>query len=122
MRYRKLSPTGDYTFGAGQLNFLANTPETVAQAVQTSLLLWLGEWYLDLNAGTPYMEGVIGKHSKQTADATLVSRITQVQGVTSLENFTSTIDPDTRKYTSISAKLNTIHGATQLQIANYANI
>jgi hypothetical protein len=121
MRYRKLSPTGDYTFGSGQLNFLIDTPETVAQAVQTGLLLWLGEWYLNLNDGVPYPEGVIGKHSKAQADATLIAAISQMQGVVNIQNYQSVIDPNTRKYSTISGLLNTIYGETQLQVQNNAN-
>lgn len=120
MRYRKLSPTGDYTFGSGLLNFYINSPDAVAQAVKTSLLLWLNEWYLNLDDGTPYMEGVIGKHNQETADATLRNRIMKVQGMVSIQDFQSTIDPDNRTYT-LSATLNTIYGVTQLQVQNYAN-
>lgn len=121
MRYRKLSPTGDYTFGSGQLNFLIDSPAAVAQAVQTSLLLWLGEWYLDLNDGTPYPEGVIGKHDQATADATIVSRINQVQGVIDIVNYESVIDPDTRAYKTINGDLNTIYGQTQVEVDNSVN-
>lgn len=121
MRYRKLSPTGDYLFGAGQLNYLINTPETVAQAVQTTLLLWLGEWYLNVNDGTPYPEGVIGKHSKEQADQTIINQIRGVQGVIDIVNFQSTVDPETRKYTSVSGILNTIYGETKLEIENFRN-
>lgn len=109
------------TFGSSQKNFLVNTPATVAQAVETGLRLWLGEWYLDLNVGVPYPEGVIGVHSKETADQTLISAIRNVQGVTNLTNWVSTIDPTTRKYSSISATLYTLYGETQLQIANLGN-
>lgn len=120
MRYRKLSPTGDYTFGSGQLNFFINTPEAVAQAVKTSLLLWIGEWYLNIEEGTPYMQGILGKHTQATMDATIKKRIGSVQGVTSIDNYVSSIDPETRK-ASVSATLNTIYGVTPLQVQNYAN-
>lgn len=121
MRYRALSPTGDYTFGSGQANYLTNSPAAVAQAVETTLRLWLGEWYLNINDGTPYLEGVIGKHLQATADATLVSIITKVQGVQSISDFSSTMDPTTRTYTSVSAKIFTIYGETQVQIKNLGN-
>ncbi len=115
MRYRTLSPTGDYTFGQGQLNFLINSPEAVAQVVQTSLLLWLGEFYLDLTVGMPYPEGVLGKHSKDQADQTIIAYIESQQGVVDIENFSSTINPNNRKYTSVSGTLNTIYGPTPIQ-------
>lgn len=116
MRYRQLSSTGDMQFGSGQLNFLIDSPEAVAQAVTTTLKLWLGEWYLNLNEGTPYLEGILGEHSQATADLTIQSVVTGVQGVLSLTNYSSVIDPDTRKYSSVSGILNTIYGETALQI------
>lgn len=121
MRYRKLDKNGDYSWGAGQLDFLINSPEAVAQAVQTTLLLWVGEWYLNINDGTPYPESVLGKHSQDEADATLIGVISNVQGVVNIVNFSSTLDPQTRKYTVIQGTLNTIYGQTQLEIQNESN-
>jgi hypothetical protein len=118
VRYRKLSSTGDYTFGSGSQNFFINSPDAVGQAVQTALRLWLGEWYLNINDGTPYPEGVLGKHSQAVADATIVSRIRKVQGVVDITNYQSTIDPVTRKYTSVSGTLTTAYGTIQIQVAN----
>jgi hypothetical protein len=115
MRNRQLSPTGDYTFGSGQLNYLINTPAAVAQAVQTTLLLWLGEWYLNVNAGTPYPEAIIGTHSQAIADNAIINVINNVQGMINISNYQSQIDPVTRKYSVISGTLNTIYGETEVQ-------
>lgn len=116
MRVRALSPTGDMTFGQGSLNYYANLPITVAQVVQTSLKLWLGEWYLNINAGTPWLEGVVGKHDEQTADLTIQTQIANSQGVVSLNTYSSTINPTTRQYSSIAAGLQTQYGPTEVQI------
>jgi len=122
MRYRKLSPDGDYMFGNGEADFLVNSPETVAQAVDTYLRLWLGEWYLNVNDGTPWLEGVMGYNSKDEADATLIQTILGIQGVQNLSNWSSTFDPVKRKYTSITAVLDTIYGRTQLQMESVGAI
>lgn len=121
MRYRRLSTSGDMVFGHSANDFLTNTPQAVAQAVMTSLKLWLGEWYLNTNDGTQWLEGILGRHSKDTADATLVARISSVQGVVSVENFSSQVNTTTRKY-SVSGLLNTVYGPTQLQIDNVGNL
>lgn len=121
MRTRVLSPTGDFTFGQGQLNYLVDVPQAVAQVCQTSLRLFLGEWYLDTTAGVPYAQGVLGKHSQAQADATLLAAIYNVQGVTSVVNFQSTIDPNTRSYSEVTGTLNTIYGQTELEIQNETN-
>ncbi len=120
MRYRKLSPLGDYTFGSGELDFYKDTPEAVAQSVQTRLLLWLGEWFLNIDSGTPYMQGIIGKKTKQSADATIQDRVLTTDGVSSVENYVSEIDETTRKI-SISFDLNTVFGPTKVEIDNYSN-
>lgn len=118
MRYRKLSPTGDYTFGHGLLDFYINTPEAVAQAVKTALGLWLGEWFLDTSLGVPYIQGVIGKHSQDTADQTIQQNILLVEGVTNIASFESTLDPVTRKYVVTKCLINTIYGPTTVDLAN----
>jgi len=139
MRYRQLSPTGDYTFGSSQGNFLIDTPAAVGQAVLTSLKLWLGEWYINTNSGTPYPEGVMGYHNQASADSTIQTQILSVlvtisstnvpagtspgqsvPGVNSISNYVSTIDPVKRSY-SATCTINTIYGPTQLTINNYPN-
>jgi hypothetical protein len=119
MRYRQLTSDNDYTFGAGQLNFLIDSPAAVAQAVLTSLLLFLGEWYLNTDDGTPYFESALGKHSQEMADAMIIARISQVQGVVDVRNLVSAVDPNTRAYRVLSATINTIYGVTELEVYDY---
>lgn len=120
MRYRKLSNTGDYVFGNGQLDFYRDVPNAVGQAVETRLLLWLGEWYLDIEDGTLYMQGILGKHTKDSADRIIKDRILATQGMVDIETYESTIDPNSRRLT-VSVTINTIYGVTKVQVANYAN-
>ncbi len=120
MRYRKLTSDGDYSFGNGQLDFYRDVPEAVAQAVKTRLLLWLGEWFLNIEDGTPFMQGILGKYSKTVADTTIQDRVLSTQGVIDIENYVSVLDPDTRSF-SVQFDLNTIYGPTAVQVANYAN-
>lgn len=120
MRYRKLSDSGDYTFGNGQADFYRDVPAAVGQAVQTRLRLWLGEWFLDIEAGTLYMQSVLGKHSLEAADRTIQARVLGTQGLTAFENYVSAIDPDDRAMTA-RFDIDTIYGPTAVQVANYAN-
>lgn len=124
MRYRKLDADNDYVFGNGQLDFYNNEPAAVGQAVETRLLLWLGEWYLDISAGTPYLQGVLGKYSQAQANTTIQQEVlgtTDGQGnsaVTDLSAYESQVDTDTRAMT-IEMSIDTIYGPTVVQIANY---
>ncbi len=120
MRYRKLTSDGDYSFGSGQLDFYRDVPEAVGQAAMTRLLLWVGEWFLDIDEGTPYMTGILGKHSQQTADTTIQDRIEGTEGFVSIEGYESILDADNRSL-YVSMRLNTIYGPTVLQVENYKN-
>jgi hypothetical protein len=107
---RKLTPTGDYTFGKGAGNFLVNSPAAVAQAVQTLFGLVRGEWFLDILAGVPYNTKILGAGTKGTYDAAIQSAILSVQGVLGIASYSSSIDPNTRKATVVCT-IDTIYGS-----------
>lgn len=114
MRYRKLTADGDYSFGSGALDFWQDVPDAVAQAVLTRLRLWTGEWFLNVTEGTPYQIGALGKHTKESVDPMIRDRILSTQGVTSIEDYSSVIDPNTRELT-VNATINTIYGQAVIQ-------
>ena len=55
MIYRKLTETGDYSFGRGSQDFVEGV-EAVAQACKTNMLLLLGEWWENLENGLPTLQ------------------------------------------------------------------
>lgn len=114
MRYRMLSPSGDYVFGSGSGEFLVNTPQAVGQAVLTRLRLWQGEWFLDLTEGTPYTQQILGFTSQSARDQAIQARILGTPGVTELVAYSSTLSPG--RQLTISATLNTIYGQTALTL------
>lgn len=113
MRYRKLDANGDYTFGHSQASFYANQVEAVAQAVQTRLKLWAGEWFTDTSDGTPWQTEILGKYTQRTLDTVIKERILGTPGVTQLLAFNSAINSNTRALT-VSATISTAYGATQV--------
>lgn len=128
MRYRKMTSDDDYIFGNGQLDFFRDEPAAVGQAVETRLLLWLGEWYLDTSQGTPYIQGALGKFSQAEADTTIQQRVLatttdnpNILAVTDLSAYISVIDPDTRAM-QVQLSIDTIYGPTKVQVANYATL
>lgn len=118
LRVRALDANNDMQFGASQQQYLVDSPDAVAQIVETTLRLWLGEWYLDLEAGTPWAQGVLGKNSQATADQTIIAQIKSVQWVTDVSNFQSTVDPNTRTYTEVGGILYTQFGSTPFSFSN----
>lgn len=114
MRYRKLSPSGDYQFGSGRKDFYVDKAEGVGQAVVTRLLLWAGEWFLDVTEGTPYQAGALGKHTKATIDPMIRDRILGTEGVIDISRYVSIFDAENRKF-SVEATVNTIYGQVTIQ-------
>lgn len=113
MRYRKLNTNGDYTFGQAQSNFYVNTPEAVAQAVKTRLLLIQGEWFLDVSEGTPYSAKILGAGKVATFSSALKRVIAETQGVKEVVRFGAFFNSSTRK-ASVTATINTIYGKIDL--------
>jgi len=97
MRYRALDANGDYTFGRGQANFLVNSPACVAQSVLTRLRLWEGEWFLDQTEGTAWLQQILGRNSKPIYDLAIRTRVLGTAGVTSIDEYSSTLDDVTRR-------------------------
>lgn len=99
MRVRALTSTGDMKFGNGGSDFLVNSPAAVAQLVETGLLLWRGEWFLDLTVGTPYMTDVLGYGTKALYDIAIQNQVLGTQGVTGISSYSSTFNSAARSLT-----------------------
>lgn len=109
MRYRSLDANGDFVFGRGRSEFLVDTPETVAQAVETRLRLLEGEWFLDVTAGTPYFQQILGAGTLGLYDQAIKERIIDTPGVISIDSYSSALDSSARALT-VSATISTQFG------------
>jgi hypothetical protein len=120
MRYRKLDANRDMQFGHSAGDFWHDQPEGVGQSVMTRLLLFTGEWFLDTTAGTPWggfplndlvvRQGrILGVHTQLSRDAAIRERIVTTDGVFTLNNYYSAVDPDTRAF-AVGATIDTIYG------------
>lgn len=105
MIYRKLDSSGDYSHAA----HFKNDFNVVAQAVMTRLKLWETEWFIDLQEGTPYLNGVLGKYTEDTIDSLIKSRILETEGVIEIIEYSTIFERDLRKY-NITVKISTIYG------------
>lgn len=73
--------------------------ESLKQRLIVKLYTWFGEWFLNVNEGTPWRQSILGKNrSKQTIDSILIERITSEPEVEQLVSFTSSIDNQYRIY------------------------
>lgn len=124
MRVRKLSPPipggvaitgvggGDMQFGHGASDYWINKAEGVGQLVETRLLLWLGQWYLNVDDGTPYMTRVLGRYTSDFRDATIRERILNTPDVTAIDGYNSQLDRQSRGWT-VNADIATTFGTFQ---------
>lgn len=116
MLYRKLDKDGDFSLGHGMADYFANEALGVAQAVKTRLGLLSGEWFLDLQEGTPYATHVFGKQTQETYDPILRRRILQTEGVRELLSYESSWNGETRKLT-VTCEINTVYGKASVAAA-----
>ena len=76
---------------------LTDGAERIAQQILITLRFWYGEWFLDTEDGTPYLEYILVKnpnisHIKQI----LSERILSVEGVSNLESLEVNYNPQER--------------------------
>lgn len=123
MQYRKLSETGDYTFGLPLgSGFYAGT-SAVAQSVYTTLKLLQSEWWEDTSQGVPLFQSIVGLSgtpaSLHAADLLIQSAILGVPGVQGINSFASSFAGQTRTYTVTQCNVQTQYGDIGLEEVSF---
>jgi hypothetical protein len=89
----------------------------VRQAIQTRILLFLGEWWEDLNEGTPMFQKILGTrvtpNNQQIMAQSLATRITGAPYVSAVQNVNVSFNPKTRGF-SFSATAQTAFGVVTI--------
>jgi len=79
---------------------LVDQAEQVRQQLVIKLKLWRGEWFLDTEFGTPYLQQILGKQlTLSGALAALRKSILEVEGVRQILSFSYSFSNSTRKLT-----------------------
>lgn len=115
MRVRELTATLDYAYGQGSDNYLVDSRAAVAQEVTTTLLVFQGEWFLDVTAGVPWLTQVVGVNAIPIYDQVIKQAILNVQGVTAIAVYSSVLNRATRSL-AITTTIDTQFGITQVQV------
>ena len=90
--------------------------DAVAQTISTRLKLFLGEYFRDIQEGTPWFQQILGKYEDiQNIDAILKNRIIETDGVDRLLEFKTQYAPETRIY-SVSCNVLTKWGALEIEL------
>lgn len=112
MRYRKIDNFDDYIFGLNQSGFYKDI-EAVAQAICTTIKLLKGEWWENVEEGTPIFQSVLGgkiqPDTKQSIDLIIKERILDVKDVETILDYESHYDTSTREYT-LNCDISTAYG------------
>jgi hypothetical protein len=110
MLVRRIDGNHDMTFGHGIAD-MAVEAEACAQNVKTRLLLLQQEWFLDTDAGVPWLQDIMVKPANLALAESIVKRIIlETEDVSELRSFSMTFDRNTRRLT-IFATVANIYGS-----------
>lgn len=99
----------DIYFVDGQIAFVTEK-EYVAQRIQTRLLLFLGEWFLDTSQGVDWFGSILTKPVNMvTIEGILKATIINTPDVTELLTFTSDFQKGVREY-NVNFSVDTVYG------------
>jgi hypothetical protein len=92
----KLNKDGDLDLLSSDLLWVDGA-QRVKQQLEIKLKLWQGEWFLNTDFGTPYLNHILGKQiSLNGALAALKASIYEVDGISDIESFTHEYDRQNR--------------------------
>lgn len=113
--------THDITIKNNDFMLISNA-ERVAQQIKIALLEWQGEWFLDSRDGVPYLEYILIKnYNLYHIRSVLISAITGVDGVNSVESLTASVDNQNRILT-VTYTADTDYGlVTNKEVLGYGN-
>ncbi|EMI7390952.1 TPA: hypothetical protein ACT1UU_003550 [Klebsiella oxytoca] len=83
-------------------HFVTGKEET-RQACISRLRLFLGEYFLDATDGTPWFQSILGKASRDIAEANIKQRILGTRGVIAINSFEMTSDTKERKISVVAS-------------------
>lgn len=98
MRVRRLDNQHDWTFGNGFSSY-ASQSEAIAQCVQTRLWSFMGDWFLDLDHGLPWLEQMGRGVNLSEWEMRIKRHVLQTEGVSAITDYQADFDPENRKFT-----------------------
>ena len=107
---RALDSNNDLVIEGGQLKLVSDGAEVV-QHVKTRLLFYLEEWFLNLQAGTPYFQQIFTKPvNLANIESIIKSRILNTPEVKTLLEFSMDYEGDSVRKLNVSFSAETSYG------------
>lgn len=102
--------TNDLHFDSDGNLVLVHNAEAVGQHVRQRLKHFQGEWFLDIEAGTPWIDDVLGKnYDSALSEAIIKDQISGTDGVESIESFSIQFDRTKRELLSHRITVSTMY-------------
>lgn len=93
----QLDNTGDLALSGGDLVVTHETTDEIAQHVRVRLRMFKGEWFLNLDEGTPYYDEILEKGVDDGRVGNIIKQvILGTPGVAALNTFSIQLDRVTR--------------------------
>lgn len=93
---------------------LIDKADRVRQQLKIKLQLWRGEWFLDTEFGTPYLQSILGKQLTLSGAITALKKsILEVDGVQRIDAFTYSFNRESRTL-SVSFEATTPYGLIEM--------
>lgn len=107
--------TNDHDLDLSSLDItLVDKAEQVRQQLLIKLRLFTGEWFLDTEFGTPYLQSILGKQLTLSASiAALRKSILEVEGVTNIAELTYDFSAQNRRL-SVNFTVDTPYGQVEV--------
>ena len=86
MRVSRLDSNKDWTFGKGLANYAVNS-EAIRQNVQTRLLSFVNDWFLDITANIDWLNILGSKNNEQTIQNEVTRIVLATGGVLTLDKY-----------------------------------
>jgi len=109
--------TGDLAFGSDLDLSLVSREDLVKQSLQIKLSTFQGEWFLDLAAGVPYFQSILGGEKVQdlgTVDSLIKAAILEVAEVNRILVYESALVEAPRRL-EVSFKVDTTYGPVEVE-------
>jgi len=109
--------TGDLVFGSDLDLAFVSREALVKQSLQIKLSTFQGEWLLDINAGVPYFQSILGGDKKQDLEevnSLIKAAILEVAEVNRILAYESELVPAPRRL-SVSFKVDTTYGPVEVE-------
>lgn len=100
---------------------MIDNAERVAQQIKITLQFWLGEWFLNISDGVPYLEYILVKNpNKNHIIQIFTEKILSVEDVISIESIDITLNSKERN-AEITYNISTKYGLiTRKEVLGYA--